>query len=183
MVKSPVVKLFHKPENSWETLTIFSIHDYLDRHILWKLHCLRMPSYEWARTLGFCYIGFQNIFNIFPSGNPGMSLNNSDYGRIVIWYKNICSRWTRFPKNVVHLYGWHFCCFELGGFFFHHHFEIFHYKTPPNLPQIKLAISPQNCKNSNWVTSTKIFLLVGSPSFPYLYKYNNACIVYHFLGW
>lgn len=34
VVKSPVGKVFHKTENSWETLTIFSIHDYLDGHIL-----------------------------------------------------------------------------------------------------------------------------------------------------
>lgn len=42
-----------------------------------------------------------------------------------------------------------FCCSELGGFFFHHHFEIFHCKTLPILTQIKLAIFPQNFKNSN----------------------------------
>lgn len=149
MVKSPVGKVFHKTENSWETLTIFSIHDYLDGHILWKLHCLWMTSYEWAWMLGFCWIGFQNIFNIFPSGNLGMSLNNCDYERIVIWYKNICSGWTRLPEKCCTSLWLTFLLFWNRWVFFYHQFEIFHHKTLPILPRTKLAIFPQNCKNSN----------------------------------
>lgn len=33
-------------ENSWKVMTIFSIHDYTDRHISQKLHRLLIQDYE-----------------------------------------------------------------------------------------------------------------------------------------
>jgi len=33
-------------ENSWKAMTIFSIHDYTDRHISRKLHSLLILDYE-----------------------------------------------------------------------------------------------------------------------------------------